>query len=378
MAQKFPVFPTVPTRGGTRNNDVLLGDSNRGNTLVGNGGSDRIVGGRGNDVLVSGDASSFILPTLIPTAPDSVTPPAPTTPAIQPLTGTPSNDTLNGTEQAEIITAGKGSDTIFGNGGNDFFIWNPGDGPDIVHGGVGLDTSVINGGAEGEISMLRMNNGTAVFNRLTQTPFSVTHDGTEVVQVESNEGNDILIADKIAGSGASLLAFSGGGGNDVLFAGTVDTEVSTTGGAGDDILIGGQEMNTIEGGSGNDFLVGNQGMDRFVFSSGKPFNTTDLGVDTITNFNPTQDKIHLSKATFASIATQPGQTLGVSDFARVDSDEAAALSAAKITYVQPTGSSSGKLFYNANGAEAGLGNGAQFAVVAGAPALSDQNFALVA
>jgi hypothetical protein len=72
-------------------------------------------------------------------------------------------------------------------------------------------------------------------------------------------------------------------------------------------------------------------------------------------------------------------TLQSADFASVYlitviSNEAefntAACGAAKIIY----NSSNDNIFYNANGADAGLGNGSQFATVQGSPALTTSDF----
>jgi serralysin len=66
-------------------------------------------------------------------------------------------------------------------------------------------------------------------------------------------------------------------------------------------------------------------------------------------------------------------TLQATDFAVVTSVSefnAAAGSTAKIIY----NSSNGDLYYNADGATAGLGNGSQFAVVQGIPALTVNDF----
>lgn len=148
---------------------------------------------------------------------------------------------------------------------------------------------------------------------------------------------------------------NGWAGNDRLF-----------GLAGDDSLIGGDGADSLNGGSGQDLLVGGAGGDRFVFDSSKAFTTADLGIDTIIDFEAV-DRIVLDKTTFTAIASQPGNGFSVaSDFAIVSSDAAAMTSSGRIVY----NTVNGKLFYNQNGASAGLGSGAQFAILLGESASS--------
>jgi Ca2+-binding RTX toxin-like protein len=62
-----------------------------------------------------------------------------------------------------------------------------------------------------------------------------------------------------------------------------------------------------------------------------------------------------------------------SEFAKVASDALAATSEAFITYSSATGN----LFYNQNGANAGLGSGGQFATLANLPDLTATDFCII-
>src|SRR5207248_7525088 len=70
------------------------------------------------------------------------------------LDGGAGDDTIAGAKGAEVDFGGDGNDTIDGNGGNDLallgagddtFIWDPGDGSDMIEGQDGLDTMRFNG-----------------------------------------------------------------------------------------------------------------------------------------------------------------------------------------------------------------------------------------
>jgi Ca2+-binding RTX toxin-like protein len=84
----------------------------------------QLFGGNGNDVLTGGASADQLF-------------------------GGIGNDTLNGGDGDDIlfggagddrVVGGKGTDTAFLGAGNDTFIWKPGDGNDVVQGGVGFDT----------------------------------------------------------------------------------------------------------------------------------------------------------------------------------------------------------------------------------------------
>ncbi|WP_181984909.1 calcium-binding protein [Nostoc sphaeroides] len=89
-------------------------------------------------------------------------------------------------------------------------------------------------------------------------------------------GNDIFIGEN---GNDTLLGF---GGNDQL-----------AGGAGNDYLIGGAGNDYLVGGADNDNLTGGSGLDFFSFNL-----PTDNSIDTITDFNPTDDTIGIEAGGF--------------------------------------------------------------------------------
>ncbi|TYL47597.1 Ig-like domain-containing protein [Marinomonas sp. IMCC 4694] len=85
-------------------------------------------------------------------------------------------------------------------------------------------------------------------------------------------------------SGSSSDRLDGGAGQDKLY-----------GGGGDDFLLGGDGTDTLFGGDGNDVLIGGQGQDTMTGGAGQDlFILTDDGVDTITDFNASEDALDIS------------------------------------------------------------------------------------
>jgi Ca2+-binding RTX toxin-like protein len=127
---------------------------------------------------------------------------------------------------------------------------------------------------------------------------------------------------------------------------------------------------------GTDSLVGGAGNDQFVFNGTAAFSaaTTGNGLDNIADFSA-GDKIVLSKAVFTALTSVAGAGFSVaSNFAVVANVASAATSSAQIVYVPGTGTGSGSLFYNQNGATAGYGTSAQFAAIVGASTLVASDF----
>ena len=105
------------TLNGTAGNDNIRGFwdySNRINGLAGNdylyGGSkdDVLDGGAGNDDLSGDDGNDALI-------------------------GGAGNDVLDGGAGFDTLTGGVGNDTLYGGSGNDTYIFNKGDGQDMVH-----------------------------------------------------------------------------------------------------------------------------------------------------------------------------------------------------------------------------------------------------
>jgi Ca2+-binding RTX toxin-like protein len=170
--------------------------------------------------------------------------------------------------------------------------------------------------------------------------------------------NDLLFG----GDGNDLLR--GGFGNDTL-RGENDND-TLFGEAGNDALFGNNGDDLLNGGAGNDTLTGGNGRDSFVFDSNAAFSAADFGVDRITDFRVGNDKIVLDQTSFGAIT--------VDQIAIVANDSIAAISSGVIVYSSGTGN----LFFNQNGADAGLGSGALFATLDNAPQLTANDFQIVA
>jgi Ca2+-binding RTX toxin-like protein len=235
-----------------------------------------------------------------------------------------SSNGLGLTDNVDVATLGSESDFVQALGGDD--VVNTGAGGDVVEAGQGDDRVDLGAGSD------------------------TGSGGQGNDQVEGGEGNDVLSGDLgsdqvVGGTGNDLAkgnqdsdTVDGGAGNDVVH-----------GGQGNDSVLGGDGDDTVFGDAGDDTLTGGSGRDVFRFEyfvqqgslrTAEEVGANPLGVDTITDFNPAEDKIQLDKRIFASL----GDTIQAGDVEVVTNFDPAAqgTNTAKIIY-DPT---SGLVYYN--------------------------------
>ncbi len=141
------------------------------------------------------------------------------------LSGGNGNDVLFGGAGAETLIGGNGDDSIDGNkgndvgllgNGNDTFVWDPGDGSDVVEGQNGTDTMLFNGADAAERVLLSANGGRLRFFR---DPGAVTMDtdDVEVVEFKAFGGADTVFVGDLGATDVRDvkldLAGSAGGGD---------------------------------------------------------------------------------------------------------------------------------------------------------------------
>ena len=286
------------------------------------------------------------------------------------LSGGTADDLLKGGRSNDFIRGGKGSDRMIGGVGNDLLVWADGDGSDRISGGAGQDIVGVQGSLlEGDAFTLNQRGNKAIFDRVNLVPFRLTVDSSEAFVVQGEGGNDSLDINDLSNTAVSALQFSGGDGNDTLDGRDTHIALRASGDSGNDILFGGSANDSLLGGVGNDILSGGGGNDTLTGGLGADafvFDVDNLGVDTITDFNAAEgDRIFLVQTAFGDIQA--------SDIQIVANDEAAAMSSGLITY----SAGSGNLYFNQNGAAAGLGDGDRIAKLTGVFGLEASSFSVV-
>ena len=229
--------------------------------------------------------------------------------------------------------------------GSDTFVWNPGDGSDIVEGQAGTDTLLFNGANVNENIDLSAN-GSRI--RLTRDVAAIIMDlnGLEQINLNALGGADTITVNDLTGTGLgtfnlNLAASVGGGdgqadnvivngtngddnivvassvsggvnigglvivvritapdatldrltinalgGNDTVNASALNAGVinlSVNGGAGADVLSGSQGADIVNGGTGNDVALLGDGDDTFTWNPGDGSDTVEgqAGIDAL-------------------------------------------------------------------------------------------------
>jgi Ca2+-binding RTX toxin-like protein len=151
-------------------------------------------------------------------------------------------------------------------------------------------------------------------------------------------------------------SISGNGGANILVG--EEGNDTITGGGGNDTLDGSQGNDVLNGGAGNDLLNGRDGIDFFIFDA--PLSAT-LNVDTVDDFDPSQDLIYLSKSVFTGLG-DTSQALQAGQFSSGAGINAASAPSHRIIYNTTTGD----LYYDRDGSALAAAP-IKFAVINGSP-----------
>ena len=305
-------------------NDVAYGDSGdtvlTGNVLTSSAYDDFIDGGTGNDTVVGSYGSDVLIggagaDKLVGDGGDSVWDGADL------LDGGDDNDTLSGGggadtllggagndllygddtydhRAADRLEGGKGDDTLYGGYGKDTYVFNRGDGVDVVgdeddmFGDINsADKSVIEFGAGIARSDVKFRVGSLLIDlgqgdkiHLT-LPTYQSDPATATTRVLDR----IQFADGSVMTWADLLAqgfdLNGGSGNDFIDGTSTGDRILGDGGilnaVGNDTINGGLGNDMLDGEGGNDLLYGNQGNDTLIGGAGNDLLSGGAGNDTL-------------------------------------------------------------------------------------------------
>jgi Ca2+-binding RTX toxin-like protein len=181
------------------------------------------------------------------------------------------NDWINtGYSGNNVVTGGKGNDEIEGGPQDDVYIFNRGDGQDVVFDHGGNDTLQLNGIPAADVALARQGDDLVLSVKGSADQITVySHFANDNYAIDSVRFADGTIWDKsdisnaISGGGQVIQgtdgddALHGGAGNDTL-----------NGGAGHDQLFGEAGNDVLNGGKGDDWIYGGEGDDVYLFARG--------------------------------------------------------------------------------------------------------------
>lgn len=301
----------------------------------------------------------------------------------QDLNGYGGNDTIIGGSGGDFVHGGEGKDTYDGNAGYDTLAFDDAYYTPSAYRGINLDATT------GKVIDPWGNSETFTqFEQFRGTQFADIFKGSGADEAFMGLGGRDTID---GGSGVDMVLYHrdarrGGTGNVTVNLetgkaidgfGKTDTLISIEGartGDGADKLTGNAAANFFRAGAGNDILAGGLGNDTLYGEAGKDiflFNTklsASTNVDTIGDFNVTDDTIRLDNAIFTQI-TGTG-TLTVAQFYKSAAGVANDASD-RIIYETDTG----KLFYDSNGNASG--GSVHFATIGANLALTAADFVIV-
>lgn len=238
---------------GAAGNDLLLGGAGI-DTVSGGDANDSLYGGGDNDTL-RGDAGN-----------DSLRGES----GNDRLEGGAGDDTLIGDTGTDTLLGGTGVDVLRGGAGSDTYIYNRGDGPDVIDAGLGrtiAETEVLTFGAGITAAELR---------------YAIQASGDLVVTFANGAGDSVTIRSFL--SHGALTRFTFADASQLTYSQILETAAGATAGndtrTAIDLGVYFTDQSVAYGGRGNDALSGLIFSDTtFVFSNGD-------GVDTISSMSP--------------------------------------------------------------------------------------------
>ncbi|MEM7701534.1 MAG: calcium-binding protein [Pseudomonadota bacterium] len=182
---------------------------------------------------------------------------------------TSGDDTIVGFDTGDTIEAGLGNDDVAGGDGGDTYIYNRGDGDDIIReqiNGSTTDRLILRGVGPADVSVERQS-ASAIL--VIAESSSGAGDGARITLTES-------FASKHA-RGVEFIEFDDG---TVWTQATLRTlHFDSAGTDGDDTIFGFSTSDTLEGGLGNDSLSGGDGSDTYVYNRGDGEDSISEGIN---------------------------------------------------------------------------------------------------
>ncbi|MEH1896070.1 MAG: calcium-binding protein [Nostoc sp.] len=350
---------------GQGGDDIIDGLS--GNDLLrGGAGNDTLIGGIGDDVLLDNSDSDLTGNNL--------------------LFGGDGNDSLStsGSLVGYYVIGYKfsgyasGNNTLNGGVGNDTLSANFSTGNNLLNGDDGNDVlsasgywdydfltvfyppsgnNTLNGGAGNDSLDVDYSIGDNLLNGDDGNDYLSASGTQDESRFNIPSGNNTLNG----GAGNDSLYIEYSAGNNLLFGGDDNDLLSAVGALGNNTLDGGNGNDILVGGSGNDTLYGGAGTDIFAF------NSYNQGINTISDFNATNELIQVSASGFGGRLSTP--SLQKSQFTIGAS---ATTSAQRFIYDSTTGG----LFFDRDGSAAGFTQ-VKFAQLSAGLSLTENNFVLV-
>ncbi|MGF1938659.1 MAG: beta strand repeat-containing protein [Nostoc sp. ChiQUE02] len=289
------------------------------------------------------------------------------------ITGTAYADNILGGNSEDVLNGGtSGNDTISGGAGSDYLDISYSSGNNIVNGGDGNDSfyaygakgaNTLNGG-NGDDSFYLTAPSTAPSVLVTQTINGGTGSDSLEVNYSSYTNKGIISTFNATTNQGSITT----GTNQVSYKNIQALNISGTvyadkivGGNSGDVLFGYDGKDLLSGGKGNDALYGGDGTDTFAF------NNYNQGIDTLNDFNPTDEVIQVSAAGFGG-----GLAVGTLSASKFTIGSAATAIAQRFIFDNITGA----LYFDQDGS-AGAFTQVQFGQLSSGFLLSATNFVVV-
>lgn len=236
------------------------------------------------------------------------------------------NDSINGLGGSDVLAGGKGADKLTGGEGADIFVWNKGDGNDVI---TDYATEDIISIASASVTSISTNTKGDAIITIGNAKLTLTGGADKVISYVDAGGEHtwpetvtftkkkVTLLDNYSKDSFDINEYKDGNYNTsvvTIDASAVEQDIAITGNGKANKITGSANDDTIYGGKGNDTLAGGEGSDVFVWNKGD-------GNDVITDYNM-EDTISIASGVLSTsfglkgndvIATVSGKTITIKD-----------------------------------------------------------------
>lgn len=192
---------------------------------------------------------------------------------IDKIQGLEGNDTLDGNQGDDTLEGGLGVDLLRGDAGSDTYVWQKGDGDDVIDETVldpdSEDVLLLVDVASTEVALEQQSSNSDIFVHITSTGEVIEIDAAKHSQTGNFGVESIVFSDGIVWDLKDIIAntlLQGDAGDDLLSGSNASDVI--LGHDGNDTLRGWHGDDTLDGGLGDDILQGREGADTYLWRIG--------------------------------------------------------------------------------------------------------------
>ena len=194
------------------------------------------------------------------------------------ILGGSGKDSIYGNAGDDSIAGNQGNDTLTGGTGNDVFVYNKGDGNDVITDYTSDEDLIYI--ASGDITSVGNKNDNLIL-KIGSNKISIKGGTTEEIAVMNSDGEITYYGKTQTLTDSNKNIYKSASYNEKIDAGERTKTIRITGNTLDNTILGGSNKDTLKGNDGNDYLAGGKGNDKIYGEADDDTLIGSSGADTL-------------------------------------------------------------------------------------------------